>query len=216
VIQDGEFERVGGSATLKTDVRLVAATNRRLDEEVKTGRFREDLWYRLNVFPITMPPLRERREDIPLLAQHFVEKHCRKMGRPLLQISKSTLLDLQEQDWPGNIRELEAVVERAIITSPGPTLRIGDERRSPGPRAPIPIEPDAPGVAASSAPEGGAKTLADLEHNHIVATLEKTYWRLDGEGGAAALLGMNPSTLRSRMRKRGIRRPGTRPPDRLG
>ena len=107
-------------------MRLVAATNRNLDEEVKAGRFREDLWYRLNVFPITMPPLRERREDIPQLVQHFVEKHCRKLGRPLLQVSQGTLRDLQAHDWPGNVRELEAVVERAVITSTGPALRIGD------------------------------------------------------------------------------------------
>ncbi len=108
VLQDGEFERVGGTATLKTDVRLVAATNRQLDEEVKAGRFREDLWYRLNVFPITVPPLRQRPEDIPLLVQHFVEKHCRRLGRPLLQVSQGTLQDLQAHDWPGNVRELEA------------------------------------------------------------------------------------------------------------
>jgi transcriptional regulator with GAF, ATPase, and Fis domain len=123
VIQDGELERVGGATTLKTDVRLVAATNRRFDEEVKAGRFREDLWYRLNVFPITMPPLRQRREDIPPLVQHFVEKHCRSVGRPVLQVSQGTMRDLQAHDWPGNVRELEAVVERAVITSTGPALR---------------------------------------------------------------------------------------------
>ena len=212
MIQDGEFERVGGTATLKTDVRLVAATNRQLDEEVKAGRFREDLWYRLNVFPITMPPLRQRREDIPPLVQHFVEKHCRKLGRPLLQVSQGTLRDLQAHDWPGNVRELEAVIERAVITSTGPALRIGDEM---GPRA-----PSAAGRARGRRdPEGRGrraartKTLTDLERDHIVATLEQTYWRLEGEAGAAARLGINPSTLRSRMRKHGIRRPRRRPPE---
>jgi len=221
VIQDGELERVGGTTTLKTDVRLVAATNRRLDEEVKAGRFREDLWYRLNVFPITMPPLRQRREDIPRLVQHFVEKHCGRLGRPVLRISQGTMQDLQAHDWPGNVRELEAVVERAVITSSGPTLRIGDEREAGGP--PVPAMPEAsarPGPAEGPAAAGGAKTLVDFERDHIVATLERTYWRLEGETGAAALLGLNPSTLRSRMRKHGIRRPATRsgaePPRREG
>jgi len=167
VIQDGELERVGGTTTLKTDVRLVAATNRRLDEEVKAGRFREDLWYRLNVFPITMPPLRQRREDIPRLVQHFVEKHCGRLGRPVLRISQGTMQDLQAHDWPGNVRELEAVVERAVITSSGPTLRIGDERKAGGP--PVPAMPEAsapPPARARSRPgargEGGLpdRTLA--------------------------------------------------------
>ena len=147
VIQDGEFERVGGTTTLKTDVRLVAATNRRLDEEVKAGRFREDLWYRLNVFPITMPPLRQRREDIPPLVQHFVEKHCRKVGRPVLQVSQGTMRDLQAHDWPGNVRELEAVVERAVITSTGPALRIGEEMNA---RPSVPATAEAPAPAASA------------------------------------------------------------------
>jgi formate hydrogenlyase transcriptional activator len=213
VIQDGELERVGGTTTLKADVRLVAATNRRLEEEVKAGRFREDLWYRLNVFPITMPPLRQRREDIPQLVQHFVEKHCRKVGRPVLQISQGTMQDLQAHDWPGNVRELEAVVERTVITSTGPALRIGDVMKA-RPSAPSPAEAPAPAVSAEGpAAVGGAKRLVDLERDHIVATLERTYWRLEGDDGAAALLGMNASTLRSRIRKHGIRRPDRRPPD---
>ena len=212
VIQDGELERVGGTTTIKTDVRLVAATHRRLDEEVKAGRFREDLWYRLNVFPITMPPLRQRREDIPPLVQHFVEKHCRKVGRPVLQLSQGTMRDLQAHDWPGNVRELEAVVERAVITSTGPALRIGEEM-SARPSVAATSQAPAPTGAAEGPPAvGSAKRLVDLERNHIVATLERTYWRLEGEDGAAALLGMNPSTLRSRMRKHGIRRPDGRPP----
>ncbi len=124
VIQDGEFERVGGTATRKTDVRLVAATNRQLEEDVRAGRFREDLWYRLGVFPITVPPLRQRKEDIPLLVQHFVEEHCQRQGRAPLDVSQATLRDLLAHDWPGNVRELENVVERAVITSPGPALRI--------------------------------------------------------------------------------------------
>jgi PAS domain S-box-containing protein len=204
VIQEGELERVGGTTTLKTDVRLVAATNRRLDEEVKAGRFREDLWYRLNVFPITIPPLRQRREDIPQLVEHFVLKHCRKLGRPALQVSQATMQDLLARDWPGNVRELDAVVERTVITSTGEALRLGTEAQ------PAPISAARP-VAQAASEAVGATTLTTLERQHIVATLEQTYWRLEGESGAAALLGMNPSTLRSRMRKHGIRRPGPRP-----
>ncbi len=191
-------------------MRLVAATNRRLAEEVKAGRFREDLYYRLNVFPITMPPLRERREDIPLLVHHFVEKHCRRLGRPASPGTQGTLHDLQAHDWPGNVRELETIVERAVITSRGHTLRLGDTGRLGGPSADG--EASVPPASTPGPAAGGAMSLADLERDHIVATLERTYWRLDGENGAAALLGMNPSTLRSRMRKLGIWRPGSRPP----
>ena len=113
--------------TLKTDVRLVAATNRRLDEDVRAGRFRQDLWYRLNVFPITVPPLRQRPEDIPLLVTVFIEKHCRKQGKPVLQVSKAAMKALQGREWAGNVRELENVVERAVISSPGPMFEIGDD-----------------------------------------------------------------------------------------
>jgi len=204
VIQDGQFERVGGTATLKVDVRLVAATNRRLDEEVKAGRFRQDLWYRLNVFPITVPPLRQRPEDIPLLTRHFVEKHCRRMGRAPLEVSLATLNDLQAQEWPGNVRELESVVERAVITSSGPVLRlvdVGERRRAEG------------GPEPAARAGAGGKTLEENEREHILATLERTAWRVQGEGGAAARLGINPSTLRSRMLKLGIGRLGRRPGD---
>ena len=117
-MQDGEFERVGGSVTLKTDVRLIAATNRKLDDEVHAGRFRADLWYRLNVFPITVPPLRQRPEDIPLLVNHFVEKHCRTLAKQPLSVSKATMKTLQTHGWPGNVRELENVIERAVILEP--------------------------------------------------------------------------------------------------
>ncbi len=200
VVQDGEFERVGGTATLKADVRLIAATNRHLDEEVRAGRFRADLWYRLNVFPITVPPLRQRREDIPLLVRFFVEKHCRRMGKQPLEVSRGVMKELEAQDWAGNVRELESVVERAVISSAGPSLRLGSE-----------FSPARPAAAPDAADSNGSKTLTQLERDHIVATLEQTYWRLEGEGGAAERLGMNASTLRSRMRKYGIRRPGSRP-----
>jgi formate hydrogenlyase transcriptional activator len=213
VIQDGELERVGGTVTLKTDVRLVAATNRRLDEEVKVGRFRQDLFYRLNVFPITIPPLRERREDVPALVQHLVEKHCRKLGRPVLQVSQATLQDVQAHDWPGNVRELEAVIESAVITSRGTALRLSDVL-APGRLVGAQGSETAGAVLRGpSVPGASDKPLADLEREHILATLEKTYWRLEGEHGAAAILGMNPSTLRSRMRKHGLRRPPRRMAD---
>ena len=196
VLQDGEFERVGGNTTLRTDVRVIAATNRQLLDEVRAGRFREDLWYRLCVFPITIPPLRQRRDDIPLLVHHFVGQHCRRLGRPPLAVTKATLRDLQSREWIGNVRELASVIERGVIVSRDPTLQLGDETAAPG----------------SAAPRAdGAKTLAQAEREHIVATLERAGWRLEGEGGAAALLGVNPSTLRSRMLKHGIRRPGSVP-----
>jgi transcriptional regulator with GAF, ATPase, and Fis domain len=196
-VQDGTFERLGSSVTLKTDVRLIAATNRKLDDEVRAGRFRQDLLYRLNVFPITVPPLRQRPDDIPPLVGHLVQKHCRKLGVAEPPISKATMKALQAREWPGNIRELENVVERALISSRGTRFEIGDE----------------PVLAAAAGPDdrdpsGRARTLAQLERDHVVATLERLQWRIEGPGGAADVLGINASTLRSRMRKHGIRRPG--------
>jgi PAS domain S-box-containing protein len=196
VLQDGEFERVGGNVTLKADVRIIAATNRNLIEEVKAGRFREDVWYRLNVFPITLPPLRQRRDDIPLLVRHFIEKHCRRMGRAPLEVTRATLQDLQSREWVGNVRELESVVERAVIISRGSTLKLGDDAGG-----------GETSVESGPGSHGGVKTLDQAEREHIVATLDRTGGRLEGEGGAATLLGINPSTLRSRMLKLGIRRP---------
>ncbi len=201
-IQDGEFERVGGNVTLKTDVRLIAATNRRLDEDVQQGRFRQDLWYRLSVFPITVPPLRQRREDIPPLVRHFVEKHCRKLGRPTLQVSRAAMKSLQSQDWPGNIRELENVVERAVISTRGEMIDVIEEPASAERRPPAPL-------AASD----DLRSLEQVERDHIVATLERLQWRVTGAGGVAEVLDINSSTLRSRMRKLGIERPARdRPP----
>jgi PAS domain S-box-containing protein len=196
-IQDGEFERVGGNVTLKTDVRLIAATNRKLDEEVRAGRFRQDLWYRLHVFPITVPPLRQRPEDIPLLVTSFIEKHCRKQGKPVLQVSKAAMKALQGREWAGNVRELENVVERAVISTRGPMFEIGND----------------PVMTVSLSPTGiggpdDRRTLAQAERDHITATLARLHWRIEGDEGAADALGINASTLRSRMRKLGIQRPG--------
>ncbi len=190
VIQDGEFERLGSPRTIKIDVRIIAATNRNLEEEIKNGRFREDLFYRLNVFPITMPPLRERKEDIPLLVQHFVAKFNKKIGRNITTVSKGTVNILQEYHWPGNVRELESVIERAIITSQGTTLQVSDRLDA----LRKPEEPSGQSV----------KALAELEHDHIIQVLQKTGWRIEGKNGAAVILGLNASTLRARMRKYGI------------
>jgi transcriptional regulator with GAF, ATPase, and Fis domain len=201
-VQDGEFERVGSSVSVKTDVRLIVASNRQLEAEVREGRFRQDLWYRLNVFPITVPPLRQRPEDVPVLAAHFIDKHCRKMGRPKLEVSRATIAALQAHPWPGNVRELENVVERAVILSRGKWAEItADPQESDL----IHSQPDAP--------DGGAnhRRMADLQREHIRRTLEGLHWRVEGSGGAAEALGMNASTLRSRMRKLGVQRPGSRP-----
>jgi formate hydrogenlyase transcriptional activator len=192
VIQDGEFERLGSPRTIKVNVRIIAASNRNLEEEIKSGRFREDLFYRLNVFPITVPPLRQRQEDIPLLVNHFVAKFNKKIGKKIETVSLDALNALQEYYWPGNVRELESVIERAVITSQGTALQVLDQFdtfRKAG-------EPDGQDV----------KALADLEQDHILQVLQKTGWRIEGKNGAAVLLDLNPSTLRARMRKYGIRR----------
>jgi DNA-binding NtrC family response regulator len=187
VIQDGEFERLGSPRTIKTDVRIIAATNRNLEEEIRNGKFREDLFYRLNVFPITMPQLRQRKDDIPLLVNHFVVKFNKKIGKKIETVSKDTLNSLQEYHWPGNVRELESVIERAVISSQGATLHVLDRfdtyRKTE--------EPDGQDI----------KSLAELEHDHILKVVQKTDWRIEGKNGAAALLGLHPSTLRARMRK---------------
>ncbi len=190
VVQDGEFERLGSPRTIKTDVRIIAATNRNLAEEVQNGRFREDLFYRLNVFPLTMPPLRHRMEDISLLVDHFIIKFNKKIGKRIESVSPEAATALQKYHWPGNVRELESVIERAVITSRGTTLQVLDRFY--------------PCVKSVESDEQDVKILADLEQHHILQVLLKTGWRIDGKKGAALLLGLNPSTLRARMRKHGI------------
>jgi formate hydrogenlyase transcriptional activator len=194
VLQEQRFERVGGSETLRVDVRVIAATNRNLAEEAAAGRFRRDLFFRLNVFPIWIPALRERRSDIPLLARHFLAKYARKLGRPVAEISPAALAQLTAYPWPGNVRELQNVIERAVILAQGPVLDIGpalDLRLDAAPR--------------SNPPSSG--TLEDVERGHILQVLEQTRWIISGPRGAAAVLGMNPNTLRSRMQKLRIARP---------
>ena len=189
VIQDGEFERLGSPRTIKVDVRIIAATNRNLSVEVSNGKFREDLFYRLNVFPITLPSLRQRKDDIPLLVNHFVAKFNKKIGKQIETVALETMNSLQEYHWPGNVRELESVIERAIIVSPGSSLQVLD--RFDTFHAPL-IE------------DQEVKALADVEQDHIIQVLQKTGWRIEGKSGAALLLGLNASTLRARMRKYGI------------
>jgi PAS domain S-box-containing protein len=193
VIQDGEFERLGGPRTIKVDVRIIAASNRGLEEEIRNGRFREDLYYRLNVFPIKLPPLRTRVEDIPPLVGHFLAKFNKKVGKRIEVVSKSTLDTLKDYHWPGNVRELESVIERAVITSQGRELEVLDRF-------------DTFRKGEDEAAQEG-KPLAEMARDHILQVLRNTGWKIEGKGGAAAILGLNPSTLRARMRKYGIHRP---------
>jgi chemotaxis protein methyltransferase CheR len=190
VIQDGEFERLGSSGTIKVDVRVIAATNRNLEEEVRRGRFREDLWYRLSIFPITVPPLRERMDDISLIVDFFVDKISKRLGKSIESIPTSVMNTLQDYQWPGNVRELENVLERAVINSSGPKLRLVDELKKPHKDLTT-----------------AQKTLEEVERDHIVRVLEHTNWKVSGKNGAAEILGLNRSTLRARIRKLGIRQP---------
>jgi transcriptional regulator with GAF, ATPase, and Fis domain len=190
VLQDGEVQRLGSTRTRKVDVRLVAATNQDLERAMADGRFRRDLYYRLSVFPITIPPLRERKEDIPLIAWAFVERRQPKLGRRIGQIPRDVMDALVAYDWPGNVRELENVLERALILSPGRALHLEGPLRAPGPAAPAGADPSFDAVA----------------REHIRAVLERCAWRINGPGGAAAVLAVHPNTLRSRMKRLGLSR----------
>jgi formate hydrogenlyase transcriptional activator len=193
VLQEREFERLGSTRTKKVDVRIVAATHRDLEEMIQEKQFRTDLYYRLNVFPICIPPLRERPEDIPLLMQHFVQAAARRMNKTIDAIPSATMDALMQYRWPGNIRELENVIERAVILSPGSVLR-------------VPLRD----LRSRIAPGHGSEqphTIADVEREHIRAVLQETRWVLSGPKGAATRLGLNRSTLYFRMKKLGIVRP---------
>ena len=208
VLQEGQFERVGDNRTRSVDVRVVAATNRRLEEEVAAGRFREDLFYRLNVFPIASVPLRERPEDIPLLAAHFLVKVCRRHGRGGLQLSRADVERLQAYHWPGNVRELENLIERALIVSTGSRLVID----LPAPTAPpSPIAGSAPPMAAgaATAPRTEDERRAQ-ERAMILAALEASGGKVFGPDGAAERLGLKPTTLASRIKRLGIEKPSRR------
>ncbi len=201
VLQEQEFEPVGSARTLRVDVRVIAATNRDLQQATLDGDFRADLFYRLNVFPIAVPPLRERREDIPLLAHYFAARYAAKLGRRVEAIPEATLRRLLDYPWPGNVRELENVVERAVILSPGKELEIGLETLG-APPAGAPVAGTVTPARATPAPQSADENA----RAHIVAALERARWRIEGDAGAASALGLHPNTLRSRMKKLGIRR----------
>jgi len=187
VLEEGTFERLGSTKTIRVNIRIVAATNRDLEEAVKQGRFRSDLYYRLNVFPIYVPPLRERREDIPLLVWSFVEEFQKRMGKRIDSIPENDIENLKAYDWPGNIRELRNIIERAIITCNSRVLSIATPW---APAARMPAKND----------------LSEIERSHILSVLEKTNWRLMGKNGAAEILGLKRTTLHSKMKKLGITR----------
>jgi formate hydrogenlyase transcriptional activator len=194
VLQEQEFERLGSTRTRQVDVRLVAATNRDLTEMMKRGEFRSDLYYRLNIFPIRLPPLRERREDIPLLVQYFMQKYARRMGKRIETVPAATMQKLVDWSWPGNVRELQNMIERGVILSRGFVLEI-----------PL-TELEQSAIPALGDNNGGA-TLEAFERDHILQALRHSGWVVGGPSGAAARLGLNRSTLNARMRKLEIRRP---------
>ena len=196
VLQEGEFERVGGSSTIKVKVRVIAATNRKLHDEVSAGRFRQDLFYRLNVYPITVPPLRERREDIPLLVSHYARQIGERLGKNISEVPAQVMREFTEYNWPGNIRELQNVIERAVIVSSDGVLRL------PEPLAQATTAPAGEGEAFKESMT--ISTLDEAEREHILRALEATGWRIEGPKGAAAMLKVHPSTLRFRMKKLGL------------
>jgi transcriptional regulator with GAF, ATPase, and Fis domain len=208
VLQEGEFEPVGSSRTRKVDVRIVAATNRDLARSISEGKFREDLYYRLSVFPITLPPLRERGDDIVLLAEEFARQFATRMGRRIEPTSATLAARLKAYSWPGNVRELQNVIERAVITAKDGQLNL--DRALPATLG-APVETATAASAAASKDDGGILTvddLARLERENIIRALERADWQVSGDSGAARLVGMAPSTLASRMKALGIHRQG--------
>ena len=195
VLQEGEFERVGSSQTIKVDVRVIAATNRDLNEIVKNGSFRADLFYRLNVFPLESPPLRERKDDIPLLVNFFLSRFGKKLGKEVHGVSQKSMQSMVQYSWPGNIRELQNVIERAVVVARGPMVQIDDSMLC-----------SETGLMETSTID----TLENVERSHIVRALTETHWVIHGKKGAAEILGINPSTLRSRIDKLGIKKPSAR------
>jgi PAS domain S-box-containing protein len=203
VLEYGEFEMVGSNRTIKVDVRVIAATNRDLSEAVATGGFRSDLYYRLSSFPITLPPLRERSEDLPLLVSHLTKQLSLKLGKPIEKIPQHTMSALQNYSWPGNVRELRNVIERAIIVSQGSKLELAEGLES----SDAETRQNVIQVRDPETTLDDGDTLQRSESKLILRTLKKVHWRIEGPGGAAELLDVHPSTLRSRMKKLGIDRP---------
>ncbi len=206
VLEEGEFDRVGGSHTIKVDVRVIAATNRNLEDAVRKGEFRSDLYYRLNIFPITLPPLRDRREDIPMLVTHMVNQLSKKLGKMIEIVPSETMARLRCYSWPGNIRELRNVIERAVIITQGTELNMIDDLNLQSLDANTHRPDVRPNLFGDTLPPV-VETLEQTEYNLIMRTLKNVHWKLEGPGGAAELLNLNPSTLRSKMRKLGIERP---------
>lgn len=207
VLQEREFEPVGSNRTIRVDVRIIAATNRNLQESVNTGRFRSDLYYRLNVFPLAVPPLRERRSDIPQLAMFFLSRYSRNLGKTMAGISAAATERLKNYSWPGNVRELQNVIERALILGRGPILELEPDLLGVTPSEALrDSAKDVSEAVQSSGPYSGLKTLDEVERAHISAVLQQTRGVIEGANGAAKTLGMHPNTLRHRMEKLGIRR----------
>jgi formate hydrogenlyase transcriptional activator len=206
VLQEREFEPVGSNRSVHVDVRIICATNRNLEEAIKAGTFRSDLYYRLNVFPLDVPPLRERRSDIDQLAKFFISRAARKLGKRITGISEASTQKLLSYSWPGNIRELQNVIERALILSTGPILDFENELHGVA-ATPVsyeqPLEVEAPLPFADQSP---LKTLQEVERAHILAALQQTHGVIEGSNGAAKALGLHPNTLRHRMEKLGIKR----------
>jgi transcriptional regulator with GAF, ATPase, and Fis domain len=194
-IQEREIERVGGKSSIKVDVRIIAATNRELEKEMEEGRFRSDLYYRLNIFPISLPPLRDRREDIPLLASHFIQRFAIKTGRNIKGLTNSVMQELVQYSWPGNIRELENLIERSVLQAMGDTIK----------QIQLPLPRRCP-ASSSSREEFVPKTIDEHERECILNTIKYCSGRISGEGGAAQLLGIPASTLNSKMKRLGIHR----------
>jgi transcriptional regulator with GAF, ATPase, and Fis domain len=199
VLQDGEVQRLGATRPRRVDVRLVSATNQDLDRALAEGRFRRDLYYRLSVFPIRVPPLRDRRDDIPLITWAFIERRQAKLGRRIEAIPRAAMDALVAYPWPCNVRELHNVLERALILSPGPTLRLEGALGGTTPAQPVP--------PPTARPAPGSTSFDDVARDHVVRVLEQSRWRINGPGGAAELLAVHPNTLRSRMKRLGISRP---------
>ena len=208
VLQEQEFEPIGSSRTTKVNVRVVAATNRNLEDLVRHGKFRADLFYRLNVVPLRVPALRERVSDLPLLVTFFVQKCAKKLGKQITSVSEEAVRRLTGYAWPGNVRELQNVIERAVILSPDKTLVLADDlRAAPTATARVAAANSGPVEIGPASATNNDGSLDDLERRHIESVLNQTNWMIEGERGAARILDMNPSTLRSRMQKLGIKRP---------
>ncbi len=190
IVKEGSFERLGSSKTRKVDIRIIASTKHNIEDLIRKGRFREDLYYAINVYPITIAPLRDRIGDIPILAEKFVQQFNKKLGKNIERISKKTMLEMQRYSWPGNIRELENVIERAVIITTGTLLKVEPFHE-----------------VNNNDENEGLLPLAEHEKKYILKVLQKTFWRIEGPKGAAQILDMHPETLRSRMRKHGIKRP---------